>query len=229
MGKIFEKVQDSGERQEFETGAHRDIRIGKGRFDLLPFNSIRALAEYLGRCSHEELKVISYEYHVNKSLEFVNNFSGSHLQSDLLGFIWHSMVLIEFQETDDDIDSTVDFFDRKLSDSTIPENTSRYDLIPPKALIRIAKHFENGAVKYTEDNWRQGIPLVKYMDSEYRHAIKVNMGFEDEDHYSAAAWNALCLLDTWIRLEAGHYDEATKKILEFKKEPTLVFQKSNDL
>lgn len=32
----FNEVQDSGERQAFETGSVRDTREGKGRYDLLP-------------------------------------------------------------------------------------------------------------------------------------------------------------------------------------------------
>ena len=34
-------TKDSGERQQFETGAKRDSRSGKGRFDLLPPTVIR--------------------------------------------------------------------------------------------------------------------------------------------------------------------------------------------
>lgn len=37
-------VKDSGKRQEFETGARRDIQEGKGRFDLIPTLPVRRLA-----------------------------------------------------------------------------------------------------------------------------------------------------------------------------------------
>jgi hypothetical protein len=37
-------VKDSGQRQEFSTGARRDIQAGKGRFDLIPSLPIRRLA-----------------------------------------------------------------------------------------------------------------------------------------------------------------------------------------
>lgn len=33
----FKEVQDSGEREEMETGSRRDTQVGKGRHDLLPF------------------------------------------------------------------------------------------------------------------------------------------------------------------------------------------------
>lgn len=38
------KILDSGERKKFGTGAQRDLSSGKGRFDLLPARTIRALA-----------------------------------------------------------------------------------------------------------------------------------------------------------------------------------------
>jgi len=38
------KIKDSGKRTEFGTGAVRDLRGGKGRFDLLPPSAIKALA-----------------------------------------------------------------------------------------------------------------------------------------------------------------------------------------
>lgn len=38
-------IQDSGNRQEFGTGAVRDIQEGKGRFDLIPPEAIFRLAK----------------------------------------------------------------------------------------------------------------------------------------------------------------------------------------
>lgn len=38
------KIKDSGKRTIFPTGANRDLQGGKGRFDLLPMATLRALA-----------------------------------------------------------------------------------------------------------------------------------------------------------------------------------------
>jgi len=46
MALVFEKVMDSGKRQEFETGAVRDIQSGKGRYDLLPTRAMRRIAKH---------------------------------------------------------------------------------------------------------------------------------------------------------------------------------------
>ena len=37
-------LKDSGKRKDFETGAIREILTGKGRFDLIPWDVVRALA-----------------------------------------------------------------------------------------------------------------------------------------------------------------------------------------
>ncbi len=42
----FDSVKDSGERRSFGTGSVRDIRTGKGRYDLLPPIAIKRLAQH---------------------------------------------------------------------------------------------------------------------------------------------------------------------------------------
>ena len=57
------KIEDSGNRTEFETGAVRDIHIGKGRYDLISWDSIHELAK------HCEAGALKYgEYNVNKGI-----------------------------------------------------------------------------------------------------------------------------------------------------------------
>jgi len=79
----------------------------------------------------------------------------------------------------------------------------RYDLLPPLAIHRLAKHFENGARKYQERNWEKGIPTHRFIDSALRHLFQVLQGKTDEDHASAVAWNILCYIETLERIERG--------------------------
>jgi hypothetical protein len=74
----------------------------------------------------------------------------------------------------------------------------RYDLLPPKSIDRIAKHFENGATKYGDRNWEKGIDVSDFIDSALRHTFKYLDGLNDEDHLAAAAWNLLCAIQTEI-------------------------------
>lgn len=42
--KRYDRTKDSGVKQEFSTGAHRDTQEGKGRFDLIPPSALKRLA-----------------------------------------------------------------------------------------------------------------------------------------------------------------------------------------
>jgi hypothetical protein len=42
----FDKVKDSGKRQEFKTGSVRDTNIGKGRYDLISPLMLQRLAKH---------------------------------------------------------------------------------------------------------------------------------------------------------------------------------------
>ena len=76
------------------------------------------------------------------------------------------------------------------------EGKGRCDLLPPRALLRLARHFENGAKKYGERNWELGIPCHSFADSAHRHYLRYMNGETDEDHLMAAIWNLMCLAET---------------------------------
>ena len=65
-----------------------------------------------------------------------------------------------------------------------------------EALLEVAKHYEDGAKKYKDRNWEQGIPLHCYIDSGVRHYLKFMRGDTDEPHDRAFLWNMLGLLWT---------------------------------
>lgn len=83
------------------------------------------------------------------------------------------------------------------------EGKGRFDLMPPKALRRLARHFENGAKKYGDRNWEKGQPQSRFMDSALRHLNNYLDGHRDEDHLSAAAWNVLCMIHQEERFAQG--------------------------
>ena len=79
----------------------------------------------------------------------------------------------------------------------------RFDLLPMRALARLARHFEGGALKYGDRNWEKGQPISRYCDSAMRHLCKYIQGQRDEDHLIAAAWNIMCAADTEGRIADG--------------------------
>jgi addiction module HigA family antidote len=78
----------------------------------------------------------------------------------------------------------------------IQSGKGRFDLLPPGAIQRLARHFEKGATKYGDRNWELGINLSRYLDSALRHTFSYMAGKNDEDHLVAAAWNLLAALET---------------------------------
>lgn len=63
--------------------------------------------------------------------------------------------------------------------------------LPMMALLRLSRHYEEGAKKYGRFNYLKGIPLSSFLDSTLRHLAKYIAGWDDEDHLAAAAFNIL--------------------------------------
>jgi hypothetical protein len=65
--------------------------------------------------------------------------------------------------------------------------------IPPEAIRRLAKRYEDGEAKYPDadgvPNWMRGIPLSRYFDSAMRHLLAAAEGDTSEDHLAAALFN----------------------------------------
>lgn len=89
----------------------------------------------------------------------------------------------------------------------IQKGKGRFDLLPPRALLRLARHFENGAEKYGDRNWEKGMPLSCFLSSAGGHYNKVLMGLQDEDHLAAAVWNLMCLIEIQELIEEGKRPE----------------------
>lgn len=70
----------------------------------------------------------------------------------------------------------------------------RCDLLPAECLLRVAKHYERGAKKYADNNWKQGIPSKVFLDSAIRHLLKYAAGRDEEDHLAAVAFNIFGLM-----------------------------------
>jgi hypothetical protein len=94
------------------------------------------------------------------------------------------------------------------------DGKGRYDLLPPIAIDRLARHYENGARKYGDRNWEKGQPLSRYFDSALRHLFKALAHKIDEDHLIAAVWNILAIVETQERIQLKllpkHLDDLPK-------------------
>jgi dATP/dGTP diphosphohydrolase len=74
------------------------------------------------------------------------------------------------------------------------DGKGRYDLIPTTVLKRLAQHYENGAIKYGDNNWQKGQPLHQYYNSAVRHLNAIVEADLSEDHFAAAIWNIAAMI-----------------------------------
>jgi hypothetical protein len=70
----------------------------------------------------------------------------------------------------------------------------RYDLLSTQMLMRLARHYEAGAIKYADRNWEKGMPISVYVDAAMRHLVKYIAGWNDEDHLAAVVWNIAAIM-----------------------------------
>src|SRR5215471_13923399 len=65
----------------------------------------------------------------------------------------------------------------------------RFDLISHIGERRLAETYGEGAQKYSDNNWLNGIPLTNLMNHAKDHINKYLSGDTTEDHLAHAAWN----------------------------------------
>lgn len=101
----------------------------------------------------------------------------------------------------------------------IQSGKGRFDLISPIVKDRLAKHHENGAVKYGDRNWEKGQPLGRYVDSAMRHLNKYLEGHRDEDHLSAVIWNVGALIHTEEMIRRGALPATLNDLPDYLPKP----------
>lgn len=164
-------LHDSGTRREFETGAVRDMAEGKGRCDLLPAAAL--------------LKMSSYRANTRR---LNNNVSFRSILDDVMTRL---MFYLDGETGNHLVAAACDLLDAMWMEEKKSIDIVKYSLYPACSLLRLSKHYEDGARKYAERNWEKGIPISVMIDSGIRHLLKYIDGQTDEDHLVAAAWNIM--------------------------------------
>ena len=81
----------------------------------------------------------------------------------------------------------------------------RFDLITPIGLRRLAETCAEGAHKYGDFNWQQGIPASQMLNHAIRHIYLWLEGDRSEDHLAHSAWNILGVC---------HFEEAMPHMID---------------
>lgn len=98
------ETKDSGQRQEFPTGAERDVRTGKGRYDLLPREAVHRLAQLFERGARKYAarnweKGMPLSRFIDSGLRHAFQASAGHTDEDhLIAAAWNFLCAVEIQE-----------------------------------------------------------------------------------------------------------------------------------
>lgn len=136
--------------------------------------AVRDIQEGKGRCDLMPLRVV-----------------GLSMRDDIL------TALSEFMDTGDTkhLYGCLAWFSRNWDDGkTKHSRDAVFDQRMSSMFLEVAKHFEEGAKKYGENNWQKGLPANCYIDSAVRHYLKWLRGDKDEPHDRAFVWNLMCCI-----------------------------------
>jgi hypothetical protein len=82
---------------------------------------------------------------------------------------------------------------------------TRFDLISPIGLRRLAETCAEGAAKYGDRNWEKGFPVSSLLNHALRHINLWLEGDFDEDHLAHATWNLFA---------AMHFEEERPELVD---------------
>ncbi len=83
--------------------------------------------------------------------------------------------------------------------------STRYDLISPIGLRRLAETYAEGALKYSDNNWLKGFPASDILNHLMKHIDQFRLGDKSEDHLAHAAWGLFALM---------HFQETRPDLME---------------
>uniref|UniRef100_A0A6M3L191 dATP/dGTP diphosphohydrolase N-terminal domain-containing protein n=1 Tax=viral metagenome TaxID=1070528 RepID=A0A6M3L191_9ZZZZ len=98
------EIKDSGEHREFDTGAKRDKKDGKGRYDLLPPFALHALAVHFQKgaqkyeASNWKKGIPTHEYFDSGIRHAFQFLSGDESENHLIASIWNLICLYDTKE-----------------------------------------------------------------------------------------------------------------------------------
>lgn len=75
-----------------------------------------------------------------------------------------------------------------------------FDLVPAKALLKVASIFKEGAKKYGKDSWRKHVSLGDNINHSIGHQYMHLSGDATEEHLANAACRSLMALELYLEL-----------------------------
>jgi hypothetical protein len=105
LGDNIYVTKDSGQREEFDTGAVRDVQEGKGRYDLISFYALHRLAGLYerGAVKYSERnweKGVKASRCLSSALRHIAQYMmGMKDEDHLAGAAWNIFAVMHFEQT----------------------------------------------------------------------------------------------------------------------------------
>lgn len=177
---------DKDKLEDFGTGAKREDKTGKGRYDLIPGDIMSEFEDFAWTTYFKNGTTTCSSTDVSKSAYF-DAWTNVELYYDFMFNVVSLFFVpsIDREECEDD-NGEVSY--------EITWDGFRAGLYNMRNAL--AKHYEAGAVVHGVDNWKKGLPIYGserggcFLDSMRRHIDQALQGKDDEPHAIAALWNA---------------------------------------
>ena len=209
---------DESKMKEFSSGAKREDKSGKGRYDLIPGDVMSEFEDFVWEAYFKNGITTCSATDVSRSAYF-DDWMNVELYYDFMFNVVSLFFVpsIDREECEDDngeisYEITWDGF-----------RTGLYNM-----RNALAKHYEAGAVVHGVDNWKKGLPIYGserggcFLDSMRRHIDQALQGKDDEPHAVAALWNAFSAVWTLKNKPTGTTNSSEYKVEVATNESTCL-------
>lgn len=183
---------DESKMKEFGTGAKREDKSGKGRYDLIPGDIMSDFVNYAWETYFNEGPMTICDTDVSIATYF------DDVTDEELFFEFILNMTCLFFTDYDELDETTDC----VGERSYVVTWEAFHKALYKMRWMLAKHYEAGAKVHGVNNWKKGIPISdserggNFVDSMRRHADQALRGLDDEPHAISAIWNAFSAIWT---------------------------------
>lgn len=146
-------IKDSGDRTEFETGAKRDMHMGKGRMDLLPWYGIMEVSKH---CEEGALKYGEHNVDKGIPLHSLLDSAARHLAKYMVGMddedhlraaCWNLLWALNQRVTHPELD---DRYEVKMKEA-LKDNGIGREAVVPVVCNKCGVHFGIPATKWRNE------------------------------------------------------------------------------
>ena len=183
---------DESKMKEFSSGAKREDKSGKGRYDLIPGDIMADFVDYAWKEYFKEGPMTICDTDIS-----LNAYFDDMTDEELFFEFILNMTCLFFTDHEK-LDETTDCVGERSYVVTWDDfHKALYEM---RELL--AKHYEAGAKVHGVNNWKKGIPISdserggNFVDSMRRHTDQALKGLDDEPHAISAIWNAFAAIWT---------------------------------